>query len=508
MRYWLLIPSLCSLLFAGEPQRISLESLIAQMLENNSDIASSLESLTYQKAGIMVAQAQFDTGVELYTGTLHDTTLHSHYMMQAYPGLKEAYATQGYSYGATASKLLEYGATMELGLSSTYTKAQSRSYLVDTSEPASVNNTLSFSVNIPLLKNAGSEIVTTGVESAKINLLKSKYTLAHVVSTVSNEVISGYWNYLGAHEKYKITLESEALAQTLLNNAQKLILNDVHPKSEMKYSLANLHAKKLQTIVSKDALNRQWSHLITLAGLSNVYKTPQEPQTSFPKHFVLPDGLEQRFIQEASTQRYDLKTHFEELKYLEILRRYYHNQLKPDLALHVGVDYKFHTQEDGVVQMLDYGHDTSQGNKIYANLVYKFTADNNKAQGEYVQALSKYTSAQLSKNDLIRSIEINIASLLQTLKMMVEQIDLSTQTIQLYEETVENEQKKYSLGISTINDVITIQNNLMSAKMTHVDLQNAYAIALSNLLFQSGKLVQEQGDNRFIITHPHHIKGF
>jgi len=508
MRYVFLALCFASLSLAQEIKYISLEDLLQQMLKNNSKIASSLESITYQEAGLEIAKGQFDTNIELYVGGLQDTNLNSTYRIQSYPGLKQDYTTQSYNYGANLKKILENGTSMEFGLSSNYTKSQSTSHITDTSEPASIQNKLSFSLSIPLLKNAGTDIATTGLESAKQNILKSKYTLAHVISTVSNEVINSYWNYFGAHEKYQITLESESLARILLNNSEKLFLKDAHPKSEIKYSLANLHAKRLQTNLSKDALRRQWSTLINLAGLTNQYKVPQVPETTFPKNTELTAGLEQRLIQDALRFRYDLKTYAVELEYLNVLRRYYYNQLKPDLALNVGVDYKFHTQQDGVAQMLDYGSDTSKGNKIYANLMYKFAIDNSKAEGEYAQALSKYTDTQLSKDDLIRSIEITIVSLMQTLNMIAEQINISSETIELYKETVENEQKKYSLGISTVNDVITIQNNLVGAKMTHVDLQLSYATTLTNLLFQSGRLVQEQNENHFSVTNPIQVKGF
>lgn len=504
LKYFLIF-FMFSFSYAKELENISLDILLHHMLQKNIEIATSKENLNYNKMGVLVEKGQFDSKFNIQSGLSTDDTLSSKYQRNNENGLKKSYRTDSYNLGAGFEKLFEFGTTAKVSIDSSYAKSQS-SRTNTARQPAFINNTISLSLDIPLLKNSGKEVVTYNVLMAKQNVYKAEYDLAHTISLSSSQVIQAYWNYLSSFEKLKIAVESEKLAKTILDNSKELIKNDIYPKSEIKSSLANFQSKKLQTLTAEDSKNRQWKSLIDTVGLSENFSNPLNPITLFPKQIKYDIFNKDKLFTHALNNRFDLKVQKAEFKRLDILKKFQHNQLRSDVQLQLGLDYKLLEQDDDVENMLDY-YDGTKGNRIYANIIYRFNIDNKTAEGKYAQALSKQKNIILSQNNQKRSIKLAIVSSLDKLKTLSEQIMLSKETIKLYQDALENERKKYKLGISTINDIIDAQNDFVNSKTTRVNLVSEYAIALTELLYESGNLINKNTNNKYTILDSKLIKG-
>jgi outer membrane protein TolC len=62
----------------------------------------------------------------------------------------------------------------------------------------------------------------------------------------------------------------------------------------------------------------------------------------------------------------------------------------------------------------------------------------------------------------------------------------SEEAVRLFEQTVENERKKFRLGFSTLFAVIQAEESLTSALLGKIAGQRAFAVALARVRFETG----------------------
>jgi outer membrane protein TolC len=64
-----------------------------------------------------------------------------------------------------------------------------------------------------------------------------------------------------------------------------------------------------------------------------------------------------------------------------------------------------------------------------------------------------------------------------------------------YEQAVKNEYVKRKLGLSTLIDVITVQDRLDAARLQLLQLRQEYASGIAQILFEAGELVVRDGSS-------------
>jgi outer membrane protein TolC len=64
--------------------------------------------------------------------------------------------------------------------------------------------------------------------------------------------------------------------------------------------------------------------------------------------------------------------------------------------------------------------------------------------------------------------------------------------VELSRTTVENEERKFQLGMSTLFDVIQAEDQLTSALLSRISTQQRFAAARARLAFETGALVRDQ----------------
>ncbi len=506
MKYFIIFTLLISSFsFAKEDKdSISLEFVLSEMLKHNPTILKALESFEYQKAALQVQQGSFDVGVNIYGQHGISDNISGEQNVEQTTGLKETYKTYNNVYNATLSKKLYQGIDIQGGVSSTRTKTQSSSYFRDNSNDATTTNSVFFTLDIPLMKGLGSENTLANIKTAQKGVLEAKYNILNTISSVASQTISAYWNYLASVRLYQIALESERLTQKLVQNTKKMIDYKQQASSVLKHPLANLKSKTISRISAKNTLMSNWKSLVILIGSKSLFALPLDPRNDFPQISDMNQLsllFEKSLFNMALKHRADLKILKEKREALKIMKRYSANQMEPDLSLQISSKYNNVMMDDSYSKMYQYDpNGNHHGFNLDFKLVYQFDIENNQAKGAYKEALSNLRSNLLSENELKQSIEISLIQLVDSLKGYSEQNTYTQEMISLYSEVIEDEKKKFSMGISTVDDVISAQNKYISAKQTQLNTLLAYASNLSSLKHESGVLVYESSQGEYIIN--------
>ncbi|RJR47978.1 MAG: TolC family protein [Deltaproteobacteria bacterium] len=129
-----------------------------------------------------------------------------------------------------------------------------------------------------------------------------------------------------------------------------------------------------------------------------------------------------------------------------------------------------------------------------ASLMFKYPLGNNAAEGLAAQKLAQKRQAQIQSADLDRKIRSNVLVTLEALIRYRAALKKAREAVALYRRGYADENLRFRMGVSTIIDLITVQNRLSSAMITEVDSQLDYANAVVRLRFETGTLLIKEKD--------------
>ena len=126
--------------------------------------------------------------------------------------------------------------------------------------------------------------------------------------------------------------------------------------------------------------------------------------------------------------------------------------------------------------------------------------NNNKSKGNFLSQSAIYDQQSISIRSLETSIVIGVKNAIAIYNKNVKQLAESESTVAIFSKIVENEKTKLKIGTATLLDVVNIENQRQDALLNYINYKSAFAIAISNLRFQTGDLISvKSGDDFFQI---------
>jgi outer membrane protein TolC len=131
-----------------------------------------------------------------------------------------------------------------------------------------------------------------------------------------------------------------------------------------------------------------------------------------------------------------------------------------------------------------------QGLDAIVGATYNFPLRNNLATGEVRQALASLNQAQLRAADLGRGIASSVVTAVNAVRNAVLQLDQARESVRSSEAALQAEREKFKLGFNSLVDVLTVEDRLTTAMTTEVSAELTYALALTQLRFATGTIVE------------------
>jgi outer membrane protein TolC len=103
-------------------------------------------------------------------------------------------------------------------------------------------------------------------------------------------------------------------------------------------------------------------------------------------------------------------------------------------------------------------------------------------------------ASMIRLQDLEATIAGNVSTLSISLVRSIEQLLEGNEAVRRYTATMQNELTKRRLGLSTLLDVVNIEDRQNNALLNEVQLQQNYANAIAQLRFELGMLVKKRDD--------------
>ena len=338
---------------------------------------------------------------------------------------------------------------------------------------------------------ANEKVADLGVESQKFN---NTFTFS---GELFNMAIS-YWQYLGASDALEIYRSNEARVAKVLDITNELVLADKKPKVDLLQIQADLKAQERQTIQAEQRLYAARQNLGRSIGLSTVESNLIGlPRNEFPKIENISKELNlQNLLDLAHQNRTDLKAIKKSLEILSVVVDVAGNNMKPQLDLSATLSYGGLDAGNGIHRFASaLVQNEGRSFQVGVGISYLFPINNNNAEANLLSNQLRYTDQEIQLNNQLRNIKVNVSIAYNNLINSIAAVEKSKQSLDYYKEVFTNEQYKFQTGLTTLLNLILFQERLTFAQLDYIQNQQQFAIAISNLRFETGTIYSSDFQN-------------
>ena len=497
----------------GKPLNLTVEGAIVLAMQNNQNLSVEEVNPALQQTFVSEARSVFDP---VLTGnyTNSNDRLENDLLLQRTLQLSTAAGAKNPNYweplqnnSRTVTNAGQAGITQHLptGGDVSLTLGKGRSSLHHTTSDRTIGNlintetdspSLSLMVTQSLLRGAGLNANLATLRQARIDKRLSEYEMRGVAENLVSQTEQAYWDYVLAQFKIGIFENALEVAQKQLDLITEQIGVGRLPESERSAADAELASRQSLLIDAKSTLAQARLTLLRLLNPSpealrnTEVKTQSEPVIS-----EIPMDGEESSIQLAKRMRPDInqaRLHIERDS-LEVVKT--KNGLLPqlDVFLQLARDINKTEYSRSFVVSPEDLKDTHYSTQV--GVQFGYPIGNRAARARDQRARLAQHKDRLALANMAQLVEQDVRSAYVEIGRARAQIDATTATRKLQEQTLLVETEKFRVGRSNVLLVAQAQRDLLSAQINEVQARSSYLKAIVNLYRLEGTLLERRGVN-------------
>ncbi len=355
---------------------------------------------------------------------------------------------------------------------------------------------LSLSVTVPLMRGRGHNAIAAQEDAAQKDIDAAMLDLNQLVAQLVANTANSYWNFVAARKNLIITEEAELRGKAYLHNVQELVAADHVPRNDLNEVTANLAQRSSNRVAATQQLVAAQQQLALDMGLNpgQLLRDLPGPANDFPdgENQQLPsdDFADlQYYLDQALQRRADYLASERRAAGKEILLKAAANSLLPQINLNFSGGY---AGLQGGRQVTDFFSSAAagvQGPNATAGIYYTFSGRNQAARGALRQVQGQMRQAELQSGELHRNISASIVVAVRGVRNAILRLRKARESVESFAAALSGERLKYSGGIGSILNILTVEDKLTAAMTDQIQAQLAYALALTQFRFVTGTFV-------------------
>jgi outer membrane protein TolC len=449
-------------------------------------------------------QVEIQKGLLLQQTAAFDTVLQGSFSQsRTYSPLTQLQQLQAFEAGVLANSQLSNSTTINFSASRLFRNGISVSPVVQSSRSADNLTNIpglglshfDVEVDLPLLQGRGRTAVAAQETAADIEvgatLLDVNQTIAQTLATAA----SSYWALVAAMKSLQVALESEARGRSFVENTQTMVDADQTPRNDLNNVIANLADRTATRIAAEQAVASARQQLALNMGLTaDQVLAMGDPSEDFPPgedQPLLPDDSAtlRRYLSESLDRRPDVLAARRRVQEAQTLVAGARNLLRPRLDVTITTGYSGLREGRSLGDYLVSPFRNVGGADIAGGLNFRFPVGNHAATGQLEQAKASEIQAQLRLLDTSRTVSAAIVNAVQNLREAIARLASARQSVESFERALAGERAKFSLGLNSIVDILSIEDRLTSAQSNQVQSKLSYAQAIIAFRYATGTIV-------------------
>ncbi|HVT91796.1 MAG TPA: TolC family protein [Bryobacteraceae bacterium] len=386
-----------------------------------------------------------------------------------------------------------------------YLQVSANEYFLEENAPSNALNPSVAPVVQVFLRHNLLQGFGTGVNGRFIRVAKKNVGLAdetfrsQLLNTVSS-VLNAYWDLVSDNEDLRTKQGNLAVAQKFYDDTKTQIGLGVLARVEIYRAEGELHTRRRDSVVAETAVRQQENLLKNMISLNGLADPLLDAATIVPLDSIEIPAQEdlpplRELVAHALAKRPDVAIDNITAETEKISAAGTRNGILPSLQVLTAISANGlagrrtpQPPDSEADPYFEGGLGTALG-QIFRNnfptqrgaVLFQGEIHNHLAQGDY-----GIDQLQLRQNDLIRrrnrnQLVVDISNQMVALKQARARYAAAVDAKKLQEELLEKEQQRFSLGASTINDVITVQRSLADAQSTEIAAKTIYSHARVSL---------------------------
>lgn len=484
---------------AAEPQVTLLEA-VRQTLENSPGVNIEKELVVQSEGALQIASGQFDltttAGVSLGTNHIPYTTAQKISRAASNLPWLDTFREDTDTYYLGLNQLMRNGVSITPLLSNRSLQNNNDQYdLVNYTEA-------SLRITVPLLKGLGVKATGADELAAGSSLLAARALARHNISRRVYNTIVAFWQLAGSQSMLDTALAGRARSDEFLALINRLIKGGELAPDFSNQAQANVLAREADLARSRLSLFRSGQNLGLAMGYSPraLSDTPpvqaQFPQVPAPGPNASVDRY--RLVQKSLDTRLDYRALEKDMDAARILLERADNFLLPDVKASFKGGYAGLSETSGYDRYYTSLSDQASGLNFLAALTVELPLQNNAARGEVVRRQSQLREIKLRLDELANNIAAEVLVALEAVRQAQMEHEMAKQSAEHYRLAVKVATARFKQGEGTINEVLDQEDKYLTAQLTQISAQQKYAVAIAQLRYATGTLLQERdGDLSF-----------
>jgi len=416
-----------------------------------------------------------DPQVSMFANFSHTTTVLTNTFVTGTTALVQSLR----SYQAQISKSNEWGTFAQLTFSSSHQKFNSLAYNLN---PYSQGD-LDLQISQNLLNGFGKSVLGRNIIVAKNQEKVSDLDFKLQVITTVSAVLNLYWDLVSFNEDLKARKDELATAQQLFDDNKKQVQIGTLAPIEVTRAESQVYASQQDLLVAQTNLLQQETVLknalsrngVASPTLALVHVIPLDKVTVPAKEDIPPV---EELVPEALKKRVEIAENDINIASSKAQLKGIKNGLKPTLQVFAeltnnGLSGQPNYLGDGEVTLPyltgGYGNMLAQiVRRNYpsysAGLSLNIPLRNRAAQSDYVTTALQLRQSELGLQKAVNQIRVDVQNAVIGLRQARVRYDSAVKARILQRQTLDADQKKYTLGASTVFQVVTDQQALAAAQ--------------------------------------------
>ena len=361
--------------------------------------------------------------------------------------------------------------------------------------PAARQTDSSVSVLVPLAGGRGGGAATGAERAAQRSHAGAVLDREHISARAVLDAVVAYWRYSAAYERLQTYDESAARALRLVEETQALIAADERPTSDLDVMASNLASKRTgETAAEQTLLEAQYVLGLAMGLTADTIPALGPPVTGFPstsadaRQVVAGGAARDAAVRTAMAARRDLAAARARQDGARLAWEGALRDLQPRWDLVAGIGHASTSLGSDPAGFLA-PPGGSTGINSLVQVQYEPVATNSAVRGRALRLEASFRMATVATDDLVRRIRANALAAAEALDNASREVLDADEAVRLSERSVQTEQEKFQLGLTTLFDAILAEDSLTNARLRRTDARLRYAVALARLRFETGTLL-------------------
>ncbi len=392
-----------------------------------------------------------------------------------------ALVTTSESYQGQYSQYTDFGTYYQFTVSATHLKFNSPFYTLNPFTQGDAD----FQITQNLLQGFGRPVLGRNIRVSKNNEKVSDLQFRQQVITTVSAVLNLYWDLVSFNADVKARKDELATAQALFDDNQKQVKIGTLAPIEVTRAEAQVYSSQQDLLISQTNLLQQETVLknaisrngVASPELADVHIIPLDtiqlpPQDEIPTmDQLVTDALAKRIeIQQdkinIDSQQINLKAIKNGLKpTLQLFAELTNNGLAGSANYLAPGTIAPEALNGGIGGLFDQIVRRNYPN-YSAGVSLNIPLRNRAAQSDYVASALEERQAELSLQKAVNQVRVDVQNAVIGLRQARVRYDSAVKARILQQQTLDADRKKYTLGASTVFQVVTDQQTLASAQST------------------------------------------